>query len=109
MKPDKVERIKEQAAGLLKRAHIAVTPRELARAKMLLQSIEAYSNQETWETGFFLGTGTVMKDLAFVVNYSKNIMKVRPEDVQRVAQTYLRDDNYTFVSLMPRPGKGKKG
>jgi len=30
MKPDKVERIKEQAAGLLKRAHIAVTPRELA-------------------------------------------------------------------------------
>ncbi len=30
MKPEKIERIRERAAGLLKRAHIAVTPQERA-------------------------------------------------------------------------------
>jgi D-lyxose ketol-isomerase len=34
MKPDKIERIRERAAGLLKRAHIAVTPRERANMEV---------------------------------------------------------------------------
>lgn len=34
MKPDKIERLRERAAGLLKRAHIAVTTQELANMEV---------------------------------------------------------------------------
>jgi len=83
----------------------SITPKELEKAKMFLKSSEAYNRESTFETAYYLGYWSVVKDFRFFQTYLENINKVSLEDVQRVASSYLREDNYTSVILLP---KGKE-
>jgi zinc protease len=101
-KPDIVDQVKER---LLKEIAIiridSITPKELEKSKMYFQSYEAYKDESSWESAYYLGYWTVMTGIQFANTYVPELNQVTLEDVKRIAQTYLRDDNYTIVISLP--------
>ena len=79
-----------------------VAPLELARAKKLLRSQAVNSLSRNFFRGllaglFHLKTGDASKVNQILASYEA----VTAADIQRVAQTYLREDNRTVVTLQP--------
>jgi zinc protease len=83
-----------------------VAPLELARAKKLLRSQAVNSLSRNFFRGllaglFHLKTGDASKANQILASYEA----VTAADIQRVAQTYLREDNRTVVTLQPVPAE----
>lgn len=78
-----------------------VTTRELERIKKLNQRdfIERMRSNESLAST--LATLEVQTGWRYLNTYLDNIAAVTPEDVQRVAQTYLRNENQTSVYVIP--------
>jgi predicted Zn-dependent peptidase len=79
----------------------SITPKELDRAKMFFKSTDAYNQESTFETAFYLGFWSVMENVKFSQTYLPNIQRVTLSDVQRIASEYFREDNYTLVISLP--------
>lgn len=81
-----------------------VTEEELSKARRSLV-VSQLNNRKT-AAGMAAELGSnffIAQDLDFTAGYLKAVQNVTREDVRRVAETYLRDENLTVVSLNP-PG-----
>ncbi len=79
-----------------------VTATELDRAKRNLESEFIYQREtvqgQASQLGYF---EAVLDDLAFEARYLKAIARTTPQDIQRVAQTYLTPNNLTVGIFTP--------
>jgi len=88
----------------------AVSPEELNRAKTLLQASFVLNNQDITSQASQLGYNqTVAGDYKFIERYLSAIAKVTPEDVQRVAKTYLNPAKQTIGFFEPTQPDGQPG
>ncbi len=88
----------------------AVSSEELNRAKTLLQASFVLNNQDISSQASQLGYNqTVAGDYRFIERYLAAIAKVTPEDVQRVAKTYLIPDKQTIGFFEPTQPDGQPG
>jgi zinc protease len=75
---------------------------ELDRAKRNLESEFIYQREtvqgQASQLGYF---GTVLADLAYEARYLKAIARATPQDIQRVARTYLTPTNLTVGVFVP--------
>ncbi|MFN2477138.1 MAG: M16 family metallopeptidase [Chthoniobacterales bacterium] len=80
-----------------------VTPDELIKSKKIALSHQLGSLTTMRGQASDIGSNWFLtRNLNFSRDYLEAIQKVTLEDVQRVAQKYLTDDNLTIVSLNPK-------
>ncbi len=72
-----------------------VTQAELEKAQQQARALFAYASESTTHQAFWLGYSEIFADYEWFTHYLDNITAVTTEDVQRVAQTYLRSQNRT--------------
>jgi zinc protease len=78
-----------------------VSDQDLTAAKMALQSSYLFDVQTDSGHADALGFYDMIDSYQYDVDYLTHVMAVTPEDLQRVARTYLNIDAYTDVSLVP--------
>jgi zinc protease len=82
--------------------HDGVTTAELDRAKRNLESDFIYQREtvqgQASQLGYF---GVILADLAYEARYLKAIARTTPQDIQRVARTYLTPKNLTVGFFVP--------
>ena len=79
-----------------------VKPEELARAKKLMRAQTVQSLAKTFFRGLLVGLFQLKTGDGNRVNQLLHFYEaVTPEDIARVAQEYLREDNRTVVTLKP--------
>jgi len=88
----------------------AVTKEELARAKAQKAAELVFGNETAEQqadrlAADYLATGNAN----FSEDYVSGIGRVTAKDIQRVAQTYFRDDHLCTVVLTPRAPRERKG
>jgi zinc protease len=101
-----VERWQEALTGILSEVERmqrdGVTTAELDRAKRNLESEFIYQREtvqgQASQLGYF---EAVLGDLAFESRYLKAITRTTPQDIQRVARTYLTSKNLTVGFFRP--------
>ncbi|MCP6759092.1 MAG: insulinase family protein [Fischerella sp. CENA71] len=87
-----------------------VTTAELNRAKTLLKTSFILNNQDITSQASLLGLyQTVAGDYRYIERYLEAIAKVTPQDVQRVAKTYLNPAKQTIGFFEPTQPDGKPG
>lgn len=100
------ERILAVAGGLveccIRLGHDAIAPRELEKAKAIIES-EAIYQRETAQgiarkLGYFQ---TMMGDLEEEERYYAAVRDVRADDVRQMVKRYLTRENLTCVALLP--------
>ncbi len=72
-----------------------VTQAELEKAQQQARALFAYASESTTHQAFWLGYSEIFADYEWFTRYLDNLAAVTTEDVQRVAQTYLRSQNRT--------------
>ncbi len=93
---------KELWAALNRLKTEGVTPAELARAKKLQRAQMARNLMHNFFRGLLVGLFHLKtRDGSRVNKLLSSFEEVTLEDIQRVAQTYLREDNRTTVVLKP--------
>ena len=82
--------------------HDGVLTAELDRRKRNLESEFIYQREtvqgQASQLGYF---GAILADLAYEARYLKAIARTTPQDIQRVARTYLRPTNLTVGFFVP--------
>ncbi len=103
---EQIEQLKTQPIGA----------RELERAKNLVESHFIYGQDSLFYRAMQLGQYTSLGDWQLVQQVVPHLRAVTASQVQRVAQTYLREDNRTVGVLLPegppirkRPSTGPGG
>jgi zinc protease len=76
-------------------------PDELARAVKQARAIFAYGNERITNQAFWLGFSEMIASYDWYTGYLERLAAVTPEDVQRVAQTYLRPQNRVVGVYLP--------
>jgi zinc protease len=86
-----------------------VTPAELARAKKLLRSQAVRSLAHNFFRGLLVGLFHLKTGKAHLANrILSSLEAVTPDDIVRVARTYLKEDNRSVVVLKPvTPGESE--
>ena len=72
-----------------------ISQEELEKAQRQARALFAYASESTTHQAFWLGYSEIFADYEWFTRYLDNIAAVTTEDVQRVAQTYLRPQNRT--------------
>ncbi len=87
-----------------------VTKEEVDRAVSQIQADTAYARDGSFSIASVLNETIAMGDWTFYIRYPEEVAKVTPEDVQRVAETYLVTDHSTTGYFIPViPGGGPQG
>jgi zinc protease len=76
-------------------------PEELARAVKQARALFAYGSESITNQAFWMGFSEMFSSYDWFTHYLDNLAAVTPEDVQRVAQTYLRPQNRIFGVYLP--------
>jgi zinc protease len=102
--PDNLARAEAGLRGEVERVRTErVAPEELARAKAYLLGTLAMDRRtnarQAWYLAFFELAGV---GHGFVERYARDVEAVTPEDVHRVARSYLEDPLVTILSPLPR-------
>lgn len=74
---------------------------ELARAAKQARALFAYGSESISNQAFWLGYAEMFSTYDWFLTYLENLASVTPEDVQRVAQTYLRQSNRVVGYYQP--------
>jgi zinc protease len=74
---------------------------ELARAVKQARAMFAYGSESITNQAFWLGFSEMFDSYDWFLNYLDNLAAVSPEDVQRVAQTYLRPQQRVLGIYLP--------
>jgi zinc protease len=77
------------------------TSQELARAVKQARALFAYSTESITNQAAWLGFVEMFADQAWLASYLDRLSKVSPQDVQRVAQTFLRSQNRMLGTYIP--------
>ena len=86
----------------IKRAQDEVPTREaLARAVKQARALFAYGSESITNQAFWLGFTEMFASHEWFESYLDNLAAVTPEDVQRIAQTYLRPQNRVLGIYKP--------
>lgn len=84
-----------------------VSAEEVTRAINQIAASTAFGRDGSFSMANNINEWIAMGDWTYYVNYVDNIKKVTPEDVQRVAQKYLVEDQSTVGYFIPKvPGGG---
>lgn len=75
---------------------------ELARAVKQARALFAYGSESISNQGFWLGFAEMFADYDWFTNYLSALEAVTPDDVQRVAQIYLRPQNRVLGVYRPQ-------
>jgi zinc protease len=87
-----------------------VTAEELQRAKSQLRASLILGNQDITSQATQLAYNQVVAgDYRFIDKYLAAIEKITSQDIQRVARTYLKPDQYTLGFFEPTSPDGKPG
>jgi zinc protease len=70
-----------------------VTPEEIRRASKQARALFAYGTENITNQAFWLGFAEIFAGYDWFLRYIAELEKVTPQDVQRIAQTYLRPEN----------------
>ncbi len=104
----KISQVIQQSLTKLQQQPVSLE--ELNRAKTQLQAAFVLSNQDITSQASQLGYNqTVTGDYRFIERYLGAIAKVTPEQVQRVAKTYLNPAKQTIGFFEPTQPDGKPG
>lgn len=80
---------------------------ELARAVKQARALFAYGSESITNQGFWMGYSEMFATYDWFTSYLDKLEQVTPEDVQRVAQTYLQPHNRVLGVFLPTEnGKG---
>ncbi|BCL38024.1 M16 family metallopeptidase [Nostoc sp. MS1] len=97
-------------ASLLEIQQKPVSPEELNRAKTQLQASFVLGNQDITSQATQLAYNqTVAGDYHYIEQYLAGIAKVTPDDIQRVAKTYLNPQKETIGYFEPTQVNGQAG
>ena len=77
------------------------SPEEIARAIKQARALFAYGSESITNQAFWLGFSEMFATYDWFLSYLENLAKVTPEDVQRVAQTYLQPRNRVLGIYLP--------
>jgi zinc protease len=61
----------------------------------------AYDSERITNQAFWLGLSAMIDTHRWLETYLQSLAAVTPQDVQRVAQTYLRPQNRTLGTYLP--------
>ena len=78
---------------------------EIRKAKRQIIAAEAFGRDGTYNIAVQMSEAEAVADWRFFKDYSTNIEKVTPADVQRVASAYLFEDNRTVGHFIPKQSK----
>ena len=78
-----------------------VSRKELQRAQNLVEAAFIYSQDSTFYRALQLGEYAMLGDWKLIQQVIPGIRAVTAEDIQRVAQTYLKEENRTVGVLIP--------
>lgn len=78
-----------------------VSPKELERAKNLVESSFVYGQDSIFYRAMQLGEYASLGNWELILKFIPGIRAVSAVDVQRVAKTYLREENRTVGVLIP--------
>jgi zinc protease len=91
------------------------TQEDVARAVKQARALFAYNSESITNQAAWLGFAEIFADHAWLEGYLDCLAAVTPDDVQRVARTYLRPQNRVLGIFLPTgdggeawtdPGKG---
>jgi len=74
---------------------------EVARAVKQARAMFAYGSESITNQAFWLGFAEMFDTYDWFVSYLERLAAVTPEDVQRVAQAYLRPQNRVLGTYLP--------
>ena len=77
------------------------TSEALARAVKQARAMFAYGSESITNQAYWLGFTEIFADYSWFTTYLERLAAVTPEDVQRVAQTYLRRQNRVVGDYFP--------
>ncbi|MCA9561897.1 MAG: insulinase family protein [Myxococcales bacterium] len=87
--------------------HVAVSERDLRRAKVMLQSETVYRRETVQGRANRLGYFHVVAgDIAFEERFFELAAMVTPEELTRVARQYLTPENMTVAFVLPESMRG---
>jgi len=98
--PAEVEKALE--AELTRVVEEPVTQEELSKAIKQAKAQFAYSSESVTGQALWIGFSEIFADYTWFENYIANLSAVTVEDVQRVAQEYLRQSNRTVGWYVPQ-------
>ena len=88
--------------GEIDRLHQAPpTSDELARAVKQARALMAYGSERITNQGFWLGFSEMFASYDWYTSFLERLESVAPDDVQRVAQTYLQPQNRVLGVYLP--------
>lgn len=82
-----------------------VSEAEIARAIKQARALFAYGSENITNQAFWLGYAEMFASYNWFTDYVHHLEKTTPEDVQRIAQTYLRPDNRLVGTYLPTGGE----
>jgi zinc protease len=74
---------------------------EVARAVKQARALFAYGSESITNQAFWMGYAEIFADYDWFLTYLDRLAEVTPEDVQRIAQTYLRPQNRVLGIYLP--------
>lgn len=74
---------------------------ELLRATKQARALFAYGGESITNQAFWLGFAEMFAEYAWVTKYVDKLAAVTPQDIQRVAQTYLQPRNRIIGTYLP--------
>jgi zinc protease len=78
-----------------------ITMDEIARATKQARAMFAYGSENITNQAFWLGYAEMFADYDWFVNYVDRLSVVTPDDVQRIARTYLSPSNRVIGVYQP--------
>ena len=82
-----------------------VTEDEITRAVKQARAVFAYGSENITHQAFWMGYTAMFSDYSWYTNYLKNLSRVTPKDVQRVAQTYFQPGKRLVGTYIPTERK----
>jgi len=81
------------------------TTEALARAVKQARALFAYGSESITNQGFWLGFTEMFASYEWFTQYLDRLAAVTPDDVQRIAQIYLRSQNRVLGTYLPTNGE----
>jgi len=96
------ELVVEAIDAEIKRLQDAPPPAsEVARAVKQARALFAYGSESITNQAFWLGYAEIFADYDWFLTYLDHLAEVTPQDVQHIAQTYLRPQNRVLGIYLP--------